>query len=298
MDLHAVLRQARQRWLQIAPGTRTLVVVLGVVALVVARAPQSLWPWLAISPRTLPGAHLPALFIDGLIVPPIRLGSLLLLAAVVVWLNQQALQAQWRRDPKAILVPAGVLAVAVVLLHTLLMPGLGAGFVFDAAILAGVGTGIEARLGKRRFLELVALCVLAGGAVTIVLLWLWPGSVFALIGSGGAPWSGTRALVHGLLVAWALPHAEQPLHPLPLRGKHLVWFLTVLAVFDLLFSGFAEGLRALVVILAVRVWLEPAFRPATWPDRLRRAGHETRAGLRRLRARWAGPGGPPRPPLH
>jgi hypothetical protein len=285
MNLKSLQHQALGIWHGTGPATRALCVIVFVVNLLLSWVPQSISREALISPTSLPQARLPAVVLDGLVVVGAGFTGLLLTAAILMWINQQRLSALWRRDPRRVWEPAAIVLGIVALLHLVVMPGRGAAVVLDTLILGYLGRGLEGQIGKKRFVRLLLLVLTASGLVTALLVWLWMGSYQALLTSHYGLPNGTRALTHALIVAWALPHAHRTLSPLPLTGLHVVWLITALAVFDLLFSGVAEGARALTAIIVARALLEGGWHPRTWSGRLSAVWHELRQGWQRLRAR-------------
>ena len=121
MNLTDLKHRAIAQWRQTGPVTRALCLTMLVLNILLSWVPASLGSEAVITPFTVPGARLPAVLLDGLVVIGAGFTGLLLTLAIVAWLNQARLRQLWQRDQNLVIGPAvAVLVVAAVLL--LLLP--------------------------------------------------------------------------------------------------------------------------------------------------------------------------------
>jgi hypothetical protein len=272
-------------------GARWLLAGLTLASLLAAWSPPAALPWLLIGPTTLPELRVTALVTDGLISPPTGLFGLVLFLGLALLLNLQAVRQLWHVDPLAVLRPVGILLGVGVLAQLVLMPGLGAAWLVDAALFTWLLAPLEARWGGRRTLAFLGILLAAGALTCALVLWIAPSTYGPLLGAGGAQASasglpnGTRALLHTLFATWGLHLGRQRLGATPVTGRHILLFVLILAAFDLVFVGVAAGARTLVSVLLARALVEGTGHPRHALDRLRLAWLQARQALRRRRLR-------------
>jgi membrane associated rhomboid family serine protease len=131
-------------------------------------------------------------------------------------------------------------------------------FLFDLLALWMFGSPLESRWGARRFLlYYFGLAVASAGLVTLLAL--------GVTRLAAQPHLGPGASILGLVVAWGILYAEQPVYffgLLPLKGKHLLLIVVgSIGLYALATSPIAFVQSALGMILAALYtlgWLRPA----------------------------------------
>lgn len=96
---------------------------------------------------------------------------------------------------------------------------------FNCVTLWFFGRGVEETLGSKGFLKLFFLCGFLGGLVQMLVTWIAP--------IRDVPVVGASAGVLGLLSAYAIMFPEREIYVwfIPMKAKHLLWFLGALAIY-------------------------------------------------------------------
>lgn len=239
--------------------------------------------FIIITPHTLTHWQLLTSPLDGLLSSPGGLFAILIFLLIIFMLNQLQFREIWRRHGHTLRAPLLLAAAALALAHFVVMPGRGANVLIDAAILGWLAHHLERQVGSTGLLRTVGLLLVAGGLLTALVLGLSVESYQGLLTQTAVPPNGNRALTYALFVPWALQNRHRTLGQFPITGQHILWFLVILSLFSLLFSGFADGLRALASIVLIRALLEEAWRPWRWPTLARDTARDLRRSWKRLR---------------
>lgn len=170
------------------------------------------------------GGRVPAT-VGGLVV-------VILASSIWAWMNRDLLGA-------AALMPVAIERGQVWRLFTwaIVQPDPGT-LIFGGFMLVWLGMQLSFHWSERRFATRVLLYVLATGALTTIVAWLW---------SGGSTVAhlGVWPLVGALLVSWAMINPETMMNiwgVLPLSGRNLALLWTGGAVVYGIFSGFGQFL--------------------------------------------------------
>jgi hypothetical protein len=247
-----------------------LLASVGVSTLSSTSIGPALLPWLVLGPDTLPGLHLTALLANTWVNLSSHPGALILPIAMLALFRMRELPELIRTRWKLLLAWfAGILLVGVTV-DRYLVPGVWG--ILGALLITGLmAPTVERMFGPKPFVWFCVQVVLIVNVVGAALLWLWPGSLGALLAPSAASPSGIGPLTGAWFLIFALVLDRRTLDGLDIaiNGRALAWVLVAMDVYGLLFSGFAAGLMDLVALGLAYLHVRGIGSPRLLLDRLR-----------------------------
>lgn len=207
-----------------------------------------------------------ALVTNGLVAAPTGPFGLVFLLLIFGYFNQHLLRAMWQRQPQQMLAVGVGSLLALVVLDRLLK-GFGFGLATDALFLLWTAGVVERAWGRRRLLWFVAVVGVVTNAVAAGLLWLWPGSLRALAGPGGAVPIGVGPVSYGLITVWCLMQGERLLAMINAPARKLIIAVAILKGLDVIFVGVAVGICGLTGIGMAVLLTSGRWDPRRWSRR-------------------------------
>lgn len=247
-----------------------LVASVGLSVLSSTALGAALQPWLVIGPETLSGLHLTALLTNTWVNLSSHPGALFLPIAMLALFRMRELPELIRTRWKTLLLWfVGILAVGITV-DRYLVPGVWG--ILGALLITGLmAPTVERMFGPRPFarfcLQVVVIVNLLGAA----LLWLWPGSIAALLAPSAATPFGIGPLTGAWFLIFALVLDRRTLDGLEIaiNGRALALVLVAMDVYGLLFTGFAAGLMDLTALALAYLHVRGIGSPTLLLDRFR-----------------------------
>lgn len=230
----------------------------------------SVLPWLVLGPATLPGLHASALVMNTWVNLSTHPNALFFPIALLALFRMRELPTLLRTHWKTLLAWfVGIVAVGWAV-NTYLVPGVW-GILGALLITALMAPTVERMFGTRPFFWFCLRIVLVTNVLGALLLWLWPGSLLALLADQAASPAGVGPLTGAWFLTFALVLDRRTLDGLDIaiNGRALALVLVVMDVYGLLFTGFASSLMDLVALAMAWTHLHPGGSPRLLLDRFR-----------------------------
>lgn len=246
-----------------------LVSSVAVSALGMLGLPEPL-PWLVLGPDTLPDLRATALVMNAWVNLSDHPNALFMPIALLAVFRMRELPALLRNRWKTLLLWfVGIVAVGFTV-NRYLVPGVW-GILGALLITALMAPTVERMFSSRAFLLFCVRIVLVTNLVGAVLLWVWPGSLMALLANSAASPAGVSPLTGAWFLIFALVLDRRTLDGLDfaINGRALAFVLIAMDVYGLLFSGFAASFMDLVALAMAWAHVNAGASPRLLLDRFR-----------------------------